>query len=123
MRAAGWVWMCSLPTSTTPRWTSLPSGTTSIIADRRAEAAGMVSLFAGAEDDLDSEVDKRDKEMRAGPEFEKGTMLRFEKEMLGQYVTDHPLLEIKDELAALSTHRIEELASLGDGDLVTVGGI
>jgi DNA polymerase-3 subunit alpha len=97
--------------------------TSSIIADRRAEAAGMVSLFQGQEDDLDSEVDRRDQELHAGPEFDKRTLLRFEKEMLGQYVTDHPLLEVQEELSALSTHRIEDLPSLGDGDLVTVGGI
>ena len=43
--------------------------------------------------------------------------------MLGQFVTDHPLLGVKDALAALCSHEIADLELLSDGDLVTVGGI
>ena len=43
--------------------------------------------------------------------------------MLGQFVTDHPLLEVRDALASQTTHEITDLESLGDGDLVTIGGI
>jgi DNA polymerase-3 subunit alpha len=43
--------------------------------------------------------------------------------MLGQFVTDHPLLAVKGELARQTTHEIGDLETLGDGDLVTVGGI
>ena len=43
--------------------------------------------------------------------------------MLGQFVTDHPLLGVADALSAQTNHDIAELDSLGDGDLVTVGGI
>ena len=41
-------------------------------------------------------------------------MLRFEKEMLGQFVTDHPLLGIKDALAAQVDLPITELDALDD---------
>ena len=61
--------------------------------------------------------------MLQGEEFDKRTLLRFEKEMLGQFVTDHPLLEVRDALAAQTDHEIGDLANLGDGDLVTLGGI
>ena len=37
-----------------------------------------------------------DESVLDGEEFDKRTLLRFEKEMLGQFVTDHPLLEVKD---------------------------
>jgi DNA polymerase-3 subunit alpha len=89
-----------------------------ILAERKAEAAGQFSLFGGSEGP--GEVDAS---VLVGPEFDKRTLLRLEKEMLGQFVTDHPLLGIKDELARQTTHEIGDLGSLGDGDLVTVGGI
>jgi DNA polymerase-3 subunit alpha len=43
--------------------------------------------------------------------------------MLGQFVTDHPLLGVEAVLRAQTTHEIRALEDLGDGDLVTVGGI
>ena len=43
--------------------------------------------------------------------------------MLGQFVTDHPLLGVEATLRAQSTHQISDLEDLGDGDLVTIGGI
>lgn len=43
--------------------------------------------------------------------------------MLGQFVTDHPLLGVEPVLRAQTTHEIRALEDLGDGDLVTVGGI
>ncbi len=43
--------------------------------------------------------------------------------MLGQYVTDHPLLSIRQRLAAQTDMEVSELPSLGDGDVVTVAGI
>jgi DNA polymerase III subunit alpha len=90
-----------------------------IVSERKAEAAGQFSLFGGTER-ADHEIDES---VLQGPEFEKGTMLRLEKEMLGQYVTDHPLLAIRDALASQTDREIPALVDLGDGDVVTVGGI
>src|SRR5437762_3906056 len=39
------------------------------------------------------------------------------------YVTDHPLLAIKDRLAAQTDMEMVDVPSLGDGDVVTVAGI
>jgi DNA polymerase-3 subunit alpha len=89
-----------------------------ILAERKAEAAGQFSLFGGAEGPGEVDASVLD-----GPEFDKRTLLRLEKEMLGQFVTDHPLLAVKDELSRQTTHEIGDLESLGDGDLVTIGGI
>jgi DNA polymerase-3 subunit alpha len=89
-----------------------------ILAERKAEAAGQFSLFGGSEGP--GEVDES---VLLGPEFDKRTLLRLEKEMLGQFVTDHPLLAVKGELARQTTHEIGDLETLGDGDLVTIGGI
>jgi DNA polymerase III subunit alpha len=89
-----------------------------IIAERKAEAAGQFSLFGG-----DSEVGQIDESVLAGDEFDKPELLRFEKEMLGQFVSDHPLLEVADALRSQSTHEIGDLEGADDGELVTVGGI
>ena len=91
-----------------------------IAAERKAEAAGQFSLFGGEGDKGAGEIDES---VLDGPEFDKRTLLRAEKEMLGQFVTDHPLLEVRDALAAQTTHEIGDLVNLGDGDLVTIGGI
>jgi DNA polymerase-3 subunit alpha len=90
-----------------------------ILAERKAEAAGQFSLFGGQ----DGAAQEIDESVLAAEEFDRRTLLRLEKEMLGQFVTDHPLLPVKDVLAAKCTHEIIDLPSLGDGDLVTVGGI
>ena len=92
-----------------------------IAAERKAEAAGQFSLFGGGGGDAG--VGAIDESVLQGEEFDKRTLLRFEKEMLGQFVTDHPLLEVRDALAAQTTHEIGDLVNLGDGDLVTLGGI
>jgi DNA polymerase-3 subunit alpha len=89
-----------------------------ILAERKAEAAGQFSLFGG-----DSGVTEVDESVLDGEEFDKRTLLREEKEVLGQFVTDHPLLGVQDLLATQTTHEIGDLESLGDGDLVTIGGI
>ena len=92
-----------------------------ILAERKAEAAGQFSLFGGGEDDAGA--GSIDESVLEAEEFDKRTLLRLEKEMLGQFVTDHPLLEVKDALSAKCSHEIGDLDELGDGDLVTIGGI
>jgi DNA polymerase-3 subunit alpha len=89
-----------------------------ILADRRAEAAGQFSLFGGKGPEYEI-----DESVLSTEEFEKPALLRHEKEMLGQYVTDHPLLAVRGQLDAQTDIEISELPSLGDGDVTTVGGI
>jgi DNA polymerase-3 subunit alpha len=93
-----------------------------ILAERKAEAAGQFSLFGGAGTDGGNAGDV-DESVLDTEEFDKRSLLRLEKEMLGQFVTDHPLLEIREALSAKCSHEIADLDSLGDGDLVTIGGI
>ena len=92
-----------------------------ILAERKAEEAGQFSLF-GAGDDT-SAAGAIDESVLEAEEFDKRTLLRLEKEMLGQFVTDHPLLEVRDVLSSKCSHEIADLEALGDGDLVTIGGI
>ena len=90
-----------------------------IAAERKAEEAGQFSLFGGG-DQAATEIDEA---VLQGDEFDKRLLLKFEKEVLGQFVTDHPLLAVKDALAAQTSMELSDVANLGDGDLVTVGGI
>ncbi|CAN5167830.1 DNA polymerase III subunit alpha [soil metagenome] len=92
---------------------------TPVLADRRAEAVGQFSFFGG-EDGPTIDIDES---VLRGEEFARPDLLRLEKEMLGQYVTDHPLLSIKARLDALVDLPISEVPGLGDGDVVTVAGI
>jgi DNA polymerase-3 subunit alpha len=96
---------------------------TPIIGRRRAEASGQESLFGG---DAGVELDEIDESrVITDVEFDRDDLLRQEKEMLGQYVTDHPLLAVKDHLARVTSMEIVELSGpeVGDGDVLTLGGI
>jgi DNA polymerase-3 subunit alpha len=90
-----------------------------IVSERRAEAAGQFSLFGGG-DKASHEIDES---VLQGEEFEKSQFLAYEKQMLGQYVTDHPLLAVTDLLMSRTDKEIAELHLMGDGDIVRIGGI
>jgi len=102
-----------------------------VIDVKRNEAMGQDSLFGpdtGAEGTFEVPV--------PDGEWDKATLLGFEREMLGLYVSDHPLLGVEHVLASgtdcsvaqLLSAATEEAASgarggRGDGQPVTVGGI
>lgn len=50
-------------------------------------------------------------------------LLEMEKDELGLYVTDHPLLEVWDFILPKVSCDIESLKTLSDGELVKIGGI
>jgi DNA polymerase-3 subunit alpha len=56
-------------------------------------------------------------------EFEKNELLAMEKEVLGLYVTEHPLSAVRDQLRRKADTTIAELDRRRDGEVVTVGGI
>ena len=56
-------------------------------------------------------------------EYEKSELLKLEKEVLGLYVSEHPLAAIRDQLRRKSDATIGELDRRRDGEVVTVGGI
>jgi DNA polymerase-3 subunit alpha len=83
--------------------------------------AGQSSIF-----DLDdSPVDERPRHHPTIPpgEFDKNELLKLEKEVLGLYVSDHPLSAIRDQLRRKIDTPMTELGARRDGDVVTVGGI
>jgi DNA polymerase-3 subunit alpha len=79
---------------------------------------GQYSLFAG-----ESETGESQDFEIPDLEWAQKLKLAFEKEMLGLYVSDHPLLSVGASLASSTTPTIAELTELTDRSSVTVGGI
>jgi DNA polymerase-3 subunit alpha len=59
----------------------------------------------------------------ASEEFEKPELLRIEKEVLGLYVSEHPLHAIREQLRRKTDCGLSELDRRRDGEVVIVGGI
>ena len=93
----------------------------SIIETKRAEAVGQFDLFGGEEI---TSISGLDIEIPPG-EWEKALLLSYEREMLGLYVSDHPLLGVEHVLRSATDMTISELV---DDDsptekIVTIGGL
>jgi hypothetical protein len=58
-----------------------------------------------------------------GEEIPKRERLRWEKELIGLYLSDHPLSEIEQELPDYATALVVDLAEEADQTKVTLGGI
>jgi DNA polymerase III subunit alpha len=56
-------------------------------------------------------------------EFEKGDLLRMEKESLGLYVSEHPLSAIRDQLRRRTDCTLVELERRREGETVLAGGM
>ena len=85
---------------------------------RRAEEAGQYSLFGGG----DSEVTDVPRDV-ADHEWDKKVRLAFEKEMLGLYISDHPLLGIDKMLAQMTDTPIPGLWDRDDRSQATIAGV
>ena len=92
-----------------------------VMARKRAEAAGQFSLFGGLGEG--EEVITEPLPLVGTEEWDKSQRLAFEKEMLGQYVSDHPLLGLEHVLARSADAALSSLAERSDGAVVTVAGI
>jgi DNA polymerase-3 subunit alpha len=57
------------------------------------------------------------------PEWPEGQLLAHEKEMLGFYITKHPLARLEKVLREFSTCSTKGLAGKRDGDEIAIGGI
>ncbi|HEY9524726.1 MAG TPA: DNA polymerase III subunit alpha [Thermopolyspora sp.] len=92
-----------------------------IIDIKKNEAIGQDSLFGAIEGAEDQTFDVQ---IPAG-EWDKTTLLAFEREMLGLYVSDHPLLGVEHILSSGADCSVAALQAeeRPDGQIVTVGGI
>lgn len=94
----------------------------SVVGVKRHEATGQFDLFGD------------DKELGGGvrvevpniPEWDKKTLLNLEREMLGLYVSDHPLSGLDHVLRSEASHQILSATStgvVGDGEQITFAGL
>ncbi len=89
-----------------------------VVARRRNEDMGQFSLFRSDEPSV-----------MAGAvtipegEWDKKILLGFEKEMLGLYVSDHPLFGVSEMLRTMASTSLASFEELNDGAAVTVAGI
>ena len=98
----------------------------SVIGVKRKEAEGQFDLFAdfGATDEDESigfSVDVPDL-----PDWDKKQLLTFEREMLGLYVSDHPLSGLEHVLSRAAETSIAALITdegRSDGSVVTIAGL
>jgi DNA polymerase-3 subunit alpha len=91
------------------------------VSIKRNEANGQVDLFGGL-----LEFEEQPDHVPDRPEWGKKEKLAFEREMLGLYVSDHPLAGLEAHLAKHASVSIAELLSLEtppDGEQVTLAGL
>ncbi len=88
------------------------------IARRRAEEMGQYSLFGGDDDGVESVG-----LVVADVEWDKKVQLGFEKEMLGLYVSDHPLLGIEKTLETMCSTSVPGMWEMEDKTTATIGGV
>jgi DNA polymerase-3 subunit alpha len=87
-------------------------------ADRLAGQASIFDL-----DDTPAADQPRHHPAIPAAEEDKNELLRLEKEVLGLYVSDHPLSAIRSQLRRKTDTAMTELGARRDGDVVTVGGL
>jgi DNA polymerase-3 subunit alpha len=93
---------------------------------KRAEAIGQFDLFGGGDegDGLLGEpsVSVFDVKIPMG-EWDKSVLLTYEREMLGLYVSDHPLFGVEHLIATAVDCPISAIQDREDGSNIIVGGI
>ena len=90
-----------------------------VIERRRREEAGQFSLFSQPSQagPLEAEITIPDEE------HPKSILLAQEKEVLGLYVSDHPLFAVQGLMARLTDCQVAALAERKPGEIVSLGGV
>ncbi len=93
-----------------------------VIEQKKQAEVGQFSLWEGQ----DEEVFSIDPEPIASAEWDKRSLLAYERDMLGLYVSDHPLNGLEHVLASAADISIGQLItdeSREEGSIVTVAGL
>ncbi len=90
-------------------------------SEEKSRANGQSLLF-GYEEIATSGIIENGEEIDI-PEFAPDVKLRMEKELLGFYISDHPLVHIKESLAAQVKNQILDIQEKKEGDAVLIGGM
>lgn len=93
---------------------------------KRKEAAGQFDLFGslGMDDALGDELTVTIPDV---PEWDRREKLNFERDMLGLYVSDHPLRGLERALSDAASHSVHDIigedSHVRDGETVTIAGM
>jgi len=87
---------------------------------KRAEAIGQFDLFGSA--NTNSSVSGVDLDI-PNSEWEKMMLLGYEREMLGLYVSDHPLLGVEHILKSVADFSISQLSEVSHDQIINIGGL
>jgi DNA polymerase-3 subunit alpha len=96
----------------------------SVSEAKRAESIGQFDLFGSPGSENPSTVSGVDVDIPE-QEWEKAVLLSYEREMLGLYVSDHPLLGVEHLLRAATDMPISQIGedSVGHEQIVNIGGL
>ena len=96
----------------------------SVSEAKRAEAIGQFDLFGATDESTSAGVTGVELDIPT-EEWEKSLLLSYEREMLGLYVSDHPLLGIEHVLRAAVDMPLSQIAedSVGHEQIVNIGGL
>ncbi|OZG48685.1 DNA polymerase III subunit alpha [Bombiscardovia coagulans] len=99
-----------------------------VVPLKRKQAEGQFDLFADEDDTSEADMlGDADVSVPEIEEWDKKTKLNFEREMLGLYVSDHPLSGMASVLSSLSDLSIAQLIdrapTLGENQSVTLAGL
>jgi DNA polymerase-3 subunit alpha len=84
--------------------------------EQKRKSQGQTSLF-------DSEGTKAEESLADVDEFSREEILSFERELLGFYLTEHPLRPVISSLADKINFKISELPDQSGGTMVKIGGV
>ena len=92
---------------------------------RRAEEIGQFDLFGGGDEESNEEGSTSFSQVIPAQEWDKSMLLSYEREMLGLYVSDHPLLGVEHVLRSHVDMPISQLSddSVTQDSMVTIGGL
>ena len=96
----------------------------SVMEAKRAESIGQFDLFGSGAAPGSSMITNVEIEI-PNQEWEKALLLSYEREMLGLYVSDHPLLGVEHLLRSSTDMPISQVndESVGHEQIVTIGGL
>jgi DNA polymerase-3 subunit alpha len=87
-------------------------------AQQQKKQPSLFELF-----DVEEELEEEYQRLPDIPEWDETKLLKLEKEMIGIYITGHPLAKYEDKFRIYTTSTIARLKEHKNGDIVVIGGI
>jgi DNA polymerase-3 subunit alpha len=93
-------------------------------SQKQLRAAGQMTLFGAGGNSEDTAVTiEDDRSLADVEEWHESEILKNEKELLGVYLTSHPLIKWEDHVKRLSSHNTMQIKEAKDAEKVAVAGM